>query len=126
MFPPRHKEQDPSAPVRETDNDASLARLSAVQKGYIVDPYVRHFLPLRSQSQPNRPPLINIGTYVRSESIDRLVENWIDLCTNDKTKCQIVSLGAGSDTRFWRFMVRPTSSRPLNLSDSYVITRIDQ
>ncbi|KAI5119165.1 hypothetical protein M0805_008648 [Coniferiporia weirii] len=99
MFPPGHNDAD--APIRATDADASLARLSAVQKGYLVDPFVRHFVP-RAHLQPPRPPLINIGTYVRSYSIDRLVEAWIDLCTTHGKKCQIVSPGAGSDTRFWR------------------------
>ncbi|KAH8115412.1 leucine carboxyl methyltransferase [Phellopilus nigrolimitatus] len=99
MYPPGHHDAD--APIRATDSDASLARLSAVQKGYLSDAFARHFVA-RAHLQPPRPPLINIGTYVRSESIDRLVESWIDLCDSDNKKCQIVSLGAGSDTRFWR------------------------
>ncbi|KAL5532058.1 PPM1 [Sanghuangporus sanghuang] len=99
MFPTRL--QDPDAPVRETDNDALLARLSAVQKGYLKDPFVHFFVPRAHLQQP-RPPLINIGTWVRSESIDRLVDAWLDLCESERKQCQIISLGAGSDTRFWR------------------------
>ncbi|KAL5512601.1 hypothetical protein ACEPAG_3254 [Sanghuangporus baumii] len=99
MFPARS--QDPDAPIRETDNDALLARLSAVQKGYLKDPFVRFFVP-RAHLQQHRPPLINIGTWVRSESIDRLVDAWLDLCKSEGKQCQIISLGAGSDTRFWR------------------------
>ncbi|EJD07963.1 leucine carboxyl methyltransferase [Fomitiporia mediterranea MF3/22] len=99
MFPPR--QQDPDKPIRETDNDASLARLSAVKKNYLSDPYVQFFVP-RAHLQPPRPPLINIGTYIRSESIDRLVDSWIKLCSSEGKSCQLISLGAGSDTRFWR------------------------
>ena len=103
MFPP--KQQDSDAPIRATDNDALLARLSAVQKGYLDDPFVNLFVP-RAHLQPPRPPLINIGTYIRSESIDRLVESWAKICESGAKKFQIVSLGAGSDSRFWRLAVR--------------------
>lgn len=98
-------EQGADAAIRATDLDASLARLSATRKGYISDEYAHFFVP-RAQLQPARPPLINIGTYIRQESIDRLVDAWIDLCQRSGKQLQILSLGAGSDTRFWRFRVR--------------------
>lgn len=106
MFPPedRHGQTDSDAPIRATDTDASLARLSAVKKQYLTDPFIKYFVP-RAHLQPARPPLINIGTYVRGESIDRLVEGWIRLSVAAGMKCQVVSLGAGSDTRFWRLAV---------------------
>jgi len=97
--------QDANAPVRQTDSDAAIARLSAVKLGYLQDPFIK-FLVQRPHLQPARPPLINIGTYVRSEAIDRLVNEWLELSAVEGKKCQIVSLGAGSDTRFWRIMVR--------------------
>lgn len=105
MFAAPENIDDPDAGIRSTDTDASLARLSAVQKGYLVDPYVRYFVP-RAQFQQPRAPLINIGTTIRSESIDRLVTSWLSICSASGTKGQIVSLGAGSDTRFWRLAVR--------------------
>ncbi|KAG9312203.1 cation transport protein-domain-containing protein [Chiua virens] len=97
---------DADASIRQTDTDAALARLSAVKKGYIQDPFITHLVP-RSQFQPTRPPLINIGTYVRSTSIDTLVDQWLALCEQQNAICQIVSLGAGSDTRFWRISTGP-------------------
>lgn len=108
MFPPAHAAQsrDGDAAIRTTDSDAALARLSAVKKGYLVDPYIRH-LVARPHLQPARPPLINIGTFVRSEAIDELVLRWLQASRSHGTRCQIVSLGAGSDTRFWRLAVRP-------------------
>jgi hypothetical protein len=97
--------QDTNASVRQTDSDAAIARLSAVKLGYLQDPFIR-FLVQRPHLQPPRPPLINIGTYVRSEAIDRLVNEWLELSSVEGKKCQIVSMGAGSDTRFWRINVR--------------------
>jgi O-methyltransferase involved in polyketide biosynthesis len=93
---------DPDAPIRSTDNDAAIARLSAVQKGYLVDRYIAPLVPRAHLHQP-RSPLINIGTYLRARGIDDLLENWFRL--TGERKVQIVSLGAGSDTRFWRLAV---------------------
>lgn len=107
MFPPSNSRQDSNAPIRLTDADAALARLSAVQKGYLQDPFVKHLVP-RAHLQPPRPPLINVGTYVRSSAIDKLVEGWLLLAEQENKQCQIVSLGAGSDTRFWRIAVGQT------------------
>jgi hypothetical protein len=103
-----HPEGD--AAIRQTDSDAILARYSAVRKGYLSDPFVKPLLPRGGHLQPARPPLINIGTYVRSEGIDKLVNEWIDLAGAVGKRCQIVSLGAGSDTRFWRIAVRVNST----------------
>jgi [phosphatase 2A protein]-leucine-carboxy methyltransferase len=106
MFPPsQYSAHDNDTSVRLTDSDAIIARLSAVQKQYLVDPYVKHFVP-RAHLQPPRPPLINIGTFVRSAAIDDLVHQWLLLSKQEGKRCQIVSLGAGSDTRFWRIAVR--------------------
>lgn len=61
-----------------------------------------------------RPPIINIGTYLRCEMIDRLVEDFLladgeearsgDAAGKGKGR-QIISVGAGSDARYWRIMV---------------------
>ncbi|KAF5393277.1 hypothetical protein D9757_000448 [Collybiopsis confluens] len=104
MLPPSHQGGD--APIRLTDNDAALAKLSAVRLGYLSDPFIKHFVP-RASFQPSRPPLINIGTFVRTVTIDDLVEQWIKLSNKEGKRCQIVSLGAGSDTRFWRLATGP-------------------
>ncbi|KAJ7086435.1 S-adenosyl-L-methionine-dependent methyltransferase [Mycena belliarum] len=101
MFPPPPQSQDADSPVRLTDTDAALARLSAVQKRYLEDLYIKHLVP-RAHLQSPRPPLINIGTYVRATAIDELVFQWLQTSADRGMRCQIVSLGAGSDTRFWR------------------------
>jgi len=111
MFPPRQTNvdqrsvgRDPGAAIRATDTDASQARLSAVYKQYLRDPFISYFVP-RPHLVPFRSPLINIGTYLRSEAIDELVLKWLETTSLAGTKAQIVSLGAGSDTRFWRIAV---------------------
>ncbi|KAE9400674.1 leucine carboxyl methyltransferase [Gymnopus androsaceus JB14] len=104
MIPP--PPQDTDGPIRLTDNDAALAKLSAVRQNYLSDPFIKYFVP-RASFQPPRPPLINVGTFVRTVAIDDLVDQWIDLSTKEGRKCQIVSLGAGSDTRFWRLWTGP-------------------
>ncbi|KIY73200.1 leucine carboxyl methyltransferase [Cylindrobasidium torrendii FP15055 ss-10] len=98
-----HASSDPDAPTRATDGDASLARLSAVRKGYLNDDFAALFVP-RAHLQPNRAPLINIGTWVRTIAIDRLVDQWLLRCEDQGVQAQIVSLGAGSDSRFWKLM----------------------
>lgn len=122
-FARRHTSQvDTDAAIRLTDTDAVLARYSAVQKGYIHDPFVKPLLPRGAQFQPARPPLINVGTYVRSEGIDSLVNQWLALSRQEGKKCQIVSLGAGSDSRFWRIAVGVSSrgNRTLQLTGAGV------
>jgi [phosphatase 2A protein]-leucine-carboxy methyltransferase len=109
MFPPRRanpriQSRDPDASIRATDTDASYARVSAVRRQYLHDPFITALVP-RAHLVPTRPPLINIGTYVRSEAIDELVLGWLKYAGADGKKAQIVSLGAGSDTRFWRLTV---------------------
>jgi len=96
-----HHVPDADASIRLTDADAAIARLSAVQKGYVHDPYIKYFVPRAHLQQP-RPPLINIGTFVRGTAIDVLVDQWLAMAVRTGGRCQIVSLGAGSDTRFWR------------------------
>ena len=119
MYPPSHpshfrhhstdRNQDTDTAIRLTDSDAALARLSAVNKGYLQDSFIKYLVP-RAHLQSPRPPLINIGTYIRSEAIDSLINQWLQLVAMEGKLGQIVSLGAGSDTRFWRLAVRLRSN----------------
>ncbi|OBZ69837.1 Leucine carboxyl methyltransferase 1 [Grifola frondosa] len=124
MFPPPRR-QDGDAAIRLTDSDAALARLSAVKKHYLTDPFILPFIA-RPHLQPHRPPLINIGTYVRSEALDDLVDQWLTLADQEGKPCQIVSFGAGSDTRFWRIATGPKSkclSKYVELDFSEITTK---
>ena len=85
--------------VQQTDQDASVSRLSAVEAGYLDDPFAKHFVKGEGQ---RRFPIINRGTYVRTKAIDNLVAKF--LSKDPSQKKQIISLGAGTDTRFFRLM----------------------
>ncbi|KAF1984330.1 LCM-domain-containing protein [Aulographum hederae CBS 113979] len=82
--------------VQQTDGDASMSRMSAVDLGYLEDPFAR--------------PFIQVGTYVRSSAIDLLIGKF--LATDANKPKQIISLGAGSDTRFFR-LVSQSPSLPI-------------
>ncbi|KAL8985586.1 MAG: hypothetical protein Q9205_000725 [Flavoplaca limonia] len=87
--------------VQQTDQDASVSRLSAVELGYLNDPFAVRFVSGPGQ---RRFPIINRGTYVRTKAIDNLVHRFVfsSSSSSSLTKKQIISLGAGSDTRFFR------------------------
>lgn len=99
--------------IRNTDLDALSCRASADK--YLNDPLVtklvdgvKYYAPfsqqinfsiqraVRSQFQSPKTPVINRGTYIRTRSIDIVVNKFI----NRFKELQIVSIGAGSDTRF--------------------------
>ncbi|KAF2211299.1 hypothetical protein CERZMDRAFT_43794 [Cercospora zeae-maydis SCOH1-5] len=85
--------------IQQTDGDASSSRMSAVSLGYLEDPYAKQLYQLGNEV-PRRYPIINRGTYVRTKAIDRLVIRFLGKDPNHRK--QIISLGAGSDTRFFR------------------------
>ncbi|KAE8354997.1 leucine carboxyl methyltransferase [Aspergillus coremiiformis] len=94
--------------VQGTDNDASVSRLSAVALGYLQDPFADTVVASGLESR--RLPIINRGTYVRTTAIDHLVTQF--LSQEPQTKKQIISLGAGTDTRAFRLFA---SQSPPNL-----------
>lgn len=85
--------------IQQTDGDATSSRMSAVSSGYLSDTFAKAFFP-QGQEIPKRYPIINRGTHVRTHAIDRLVSKFLE--RNPDQRKQIISLGAGSDTRFFR------------------------
>ncbi|KAF2012329.1 leucine carboxyl methyltransferase 1 [Aaosphaeria arxii CBS 175.79] len=86
--------------VRNTDQDAAGSRVSCVELGYLHDPYAKLFA---TQPATRRLPLLNRGSYVRTSAIDDLVDRFMNASTGPK---QIISLGAGTDTRYFRLRDR--------------------
>ncbi|RKP02532.1 hypothetical protein CXG81DRAFT_10697 [Caulochytrium protostelioides] len=86
--------------VQGTNDDAAISRASAVTAGYMEDPYAKVFV----KRPPRKPPLINRGTYTRTLVLDQLMDAFVARFHAEApaTPVQIVSLGAGSDTRFFR------------------------
>ncbi|KAF9890319.1 hypothetical protein FE257_005985 [Aspergillus nanangensis] len=81
-------------------NNFVVSRLSAVRLGYLEDA----FAPLLTSPdlETRRLPIINRGTYVRTTAIDHLVNQF--LSNTPQQKKQIISLGAGTDTRIFRLL----------------------
>lgn len=77
--------------VQKTDTDAAQSKASAVNRGYFEDKFINLFC----RNATPRLPLINIGTYCRVQSINALIHEFLQV----EGKKQIISLGAGSDTR---------------------------
>lgn len=89
--------------IRQTDNDALQSKYSAFKAGYLHDKYLDLIVAgLQDQNAVSRDfnqpklPLINRGTYVRYYSIEQVLECFLQSSSGEK---QIVSLGAGSDSR---------------------------
>ncbi|KAG5755490.1 hypothetical protein H9Q69_001595 [Fusarium xylarioides] len=101
------------ATIQGTDTDASVSRLSAVDLGYLYDPYAQYFVQSSDGPVARRLPIINRGTYTRTISLDTLIESFLDGDQDSEQGAgpkQVVSLGAGTDTRPFRLFF--SESRP--------------
>ncbi|KAF5123667.1 Leucine carboxyl methyltransferase 1 [Metarhizium anisopliae] len=113
----------PDATIQGTDTDAAVSRLSAVELGYLEDPYARFFV---TGPPTRRLPIINrglyrgtktaitpirtdtdghTGTYMRTKSLDAMVDAF--LSHNGPSLKQVISLGAGTDTRPLHMLQKP-------------------
>ncbi|KAF6814180.1 leucine carboxyl methyltransferase superfamily [Colletotrichum sojae] len=96
--------------IQGTDDDAAGSRLSAVGVGYLEDPYACFFVDAMAGPPPRRLPIINRGTYTRTVALDSLIDNFLsesDGMPSGSRQKQIISLGAGTDTRPFRLFPRP-------------------
>ncbi|XP_018330902.1 leucine carboxyl methyltransferase 1 [Agrilus planipennis] len=82
-------------PIIATNDDASECKRSAVQLGYWQDNYI-HLLVKQTQ---RKAPEINRGYYARVKGVEILVHKFLKRAG---PKAQIVNLGCGFDTLFWR------------------------
>ncbi|KAF9902734.1 hypothetical protein EC991_004585 [Linnemannia zychae] len=117
--------------IKGTDDDAIISKLSAVNLGYLDDPFVKHFVKRPSR----RPPLINRDTFteqfIKSSAMPRQSTSTTTTATATALtsasapgtttptaattptagiKKQIVSLGCGSDTRYFKFKAKGLSA----------------
>ncbi|KAI1503678.1 S-adenosyl-L-methionine-dependent methyltransferase [Biscogniauxia marginata] len=89
------------ATIQGTDTDAAVSRMSAVDLGYLEDPFAQFFVQTPAIGAPvRRLPIINRGTYTRTTALDRLVSSF--LSASEGGERQIISLGAGTDTRCFK------------------------
>ncbi|EUB61062.1 Leucine carboxyl methyltransferase [Echinococcus granulosus] len=91
----KHKKSMSSESVQYTNDEATATKAYAVRLGYWSDPYIKLFCPIPSSSTPE----ISRGYYVRVQTFEAVVIRFIQECNK---VCQVVNLGAGSDTLFFR------------------------
>ncbi|GAB5360879.1 hypothetical protein AAMO2058_000665400, partial [Amorphochlora amoebiformis] len=96
--------------VQGTADDASVSKLCAAEKGYFKDEFLQYFVVKRAR----RSPLINRGYYSRVAAFDTVIHDFLSRYgtigktqtstakADSKITCQIVSLGAGFDTTFFK------------------------
>lgn len=96
--------------VSRTDDDALAARASAVKLGYWKDDHLKYFV----KEVERKAPVINRGTFVRTWAIDQIIHHFLSdaSLTSDGggQKKQIISLGAGSDTRSFNLIQKYKAS----------------
>jgi O-methyltransferase involved in polyketide biosynthesis len=102
-------------PIIATADDAILAKQATVQAGYYQDPFLEPFCQRavgvtvtalnnnRQQQRQRRQvqPIIKRGTHARVCVMDRAIGAFLKL--HHSSSCQIVVLGAGKDTSFFRY-----------------------
>lgn len=86
-------------PVMATNDDASECKRAAVQIGYWEDKYIPFFV---KQIQ-RKAPEINRGYYARVRGVETFIHKFLSKAGQT---AQIVNLGAGFDTLYWRLKDR--------------------
>ena len=81
--------------VQGTNDSSILSKASMAALGYFDDPFLSMFISRSCR----RAPLINIGYYIRAKAIDHTLRTFLK---STNSPCQIVSLGAGFDTSYFR------------------------
>ncbi|KAK8748734.1 hypothetical protein OTU49_015964 [Cherax quadricarinatus] len=83
--------------VIATNDDAASCKRCAVALGYWHDRYISYFV----RSTDRKAPEINRGYFARAVAIKILVDKFIEV---NNGNCQIVNIGAGFDTLYWRLI----------------------
>ncbi|KAA0153000.1 hypothetical protein FNF29_03520 [Cafeteria roenbergensis] len=111
----RHKAAD-SGPVRATADDAAQCKASAVERGYFKDPFIGCFV----DRPRRRSPLIHRGYFVRVACLDRTVRAFVEAAGPSS---QVVNLGGGVDSTFWRLAATGCNPRKFVELDLPAVTR---
>ncbi len=85
--------------VMATNDDATTCKRSAVQFGYIDDKYLPHMTKFTTRKAPE----IHLGYFTRVRGLVNLLVKSIEaIQQSEMSPVQIVNLGAGFDTLYWR------------------------
>jgi [phosphatase 2A protein]-leucine-carboxy methyltransferase len=85
--------------IMGTNDDALLSRISCINCGYIDDNFAKYFA--KRSSTVRRAPVINRGTYTRIEGINSYIKSFLEHASLTNQSAQIISIGAGSDSRYF-------------------------
>ncbi|KAM6955432.1 tRNA wybutosine-synthesizing protein 4 [Lycodopsis pacificus] len=91
------KKQGKDTAVQGTNDSSVVSKVSAAARGYFQDVFLQHFVCKVAR----RAPLINRGYYVRWRAVDHCVRRFLHV-TKDCPRRQILSLGAGFDSAYFR------------------------
>ncbi|XP_053212703.1 leucine carboxyl methyltransferase 1-like [Panonychus citri] len=86
-----------------TNDDCTNCKRAAIKLGYWQDPYIDLF----SRGTPHierKTPEINRGYFARVAAIKIIIEKFLASVKGQGKQCQIVNLGCGFDTLYWRLM----------------------
>ncbi|XP_026500048.1 leucine carboxyl methyltransferase 1 [Vanessa tameamea] len=78
-----------------TNTDATECKRCAVELGYWKDEYISYFV----KHVDRKAPEINRGYYARVKAMEMFIHQFLERCG---TQCQIINLGCGFDTLYWR------------------------
>lgn len=87
--------------IMMTNDESTNSKRAAIKLGYWKDDYIDLF----SRGSPRverKTPEINRGYFARVYAIDQTVDHLLSQLDANEQKCQIVNLGAGFDSLFWR------------------------
>ncbi|CAH8472464.1 unnamed protein product [Heterobilharzia americana] len=89
--------------IQSTNDDATSSKAYAVSRGYWKDKYIKYFCA----SPTHKTPEINRGYFVRTTAFRAIAESFVK---STGGVCQIVNLGAGSDTLY--FLLKSSQETP--------------
>ena len=86
-----------------------MCKRSAVRYGYWSDPYLEAMLPGPSSfsGDSRKAPEIHLGYYTRIKGLWHLLDRVVSLCVDADSNYQVINLGAGYDTLYWRLKAAP-------------------
>ncbi|MFH4983633.1 hypothetical protein AB6A40_010342 [Gnathostoma spinigerum] len=85
--------------VQKTNDDATECKFAAVKLNYYADEFLRHFMHITSEQVIRRDPEISMGYWARVYALQEIVVKFLQIVGSSS---QIISLGAGFDTLYWR------------------------
>lgn len=96
---PRSRERRAGA-VRSTNDSSALSKSSLATRGYVHDTFAALLVP----GTARRAPLIHRGYYVRARAVRHCVRAFLErtCAAPGAPRAQILSLGAGSDSLYFR------------------------